>query len=565
MSVMRLRHYLQSLRQYFTGGRKARPAARAPRRLEVEGLEDRTVPATLGVFGGALTYTAFNNVANNLTISHDAATNRYTFTDAGEGTIINLGGLLAVSKPSPNSISFSDANITSLVANLGNLNDSARVTGVRDPLTLNAGDGNDTTTVDLYNFFSTGIAAPVTVHGGFDTDKLNVRDFTAVGSHDSTISATYVNHDSAAPIFYDSIQVLNYTGNASAESITVLSTAAGTTTTVNAGDGMDLVHVRSTAAGSQTIVNGGDEDDALHVGTNQSLDTIQGALTLNGGAGANHVIALDNSSSVGHTYTFNPLSLTRDGMAPINYSNLVLFQFWTTHHNDNVTLQTGQTSVFVHAEGGNDRITVQGLGFGTFNTVHGDDGNDTIALLPASIQGSLTVDGQGGTNTLSYAAYTTDVTVNLPLGTATDIAGGVSNIQNVVGGSGNDVLVGDAQANLLVGNAGRDILIGGAGADVLGGRDGEDILIGGTTDYDLSPAALSYIQGVWANSNLSYVVGVALVTDPYSAYPLRATTVHGDGAADTLTGAAGLDLFFADALDTTDQDLGIGEVLVPVV
>jgi hypothetical protein len=100
MSVMSFRNYLLRLRQFVMGGRKARPTAKAPRRrLEVEGLEDRTVPATIGVAGGVLTYTAFTNVANNLTISHDPVTNRYTFTDTGEGIILNLGGLLAVSSP----------------------------------------------------------------------------------------------------------------------------------------------------------------------------------------------------------------------------------------------------------------------------------------------------------------------------------------------------------------------------------------------------------------------------------------------------------------------------------
>ena len=61
----------------------------------------------------------------------------------------------------------------------------------------------------------------------------------------------------------------------------------------------------------------------------------------------------------------------------------------------------------------------------------------------------MTLDG-GGVNTLDYSAYTGDVVVDLPLGTATGFAA-ISNIQNVTGSIGNDILVGDANANVLVG------------------------------------------------------------------------------------------------------------------
>src|SRR5262249_13045551 len=145
--------------------------------------------------------------------------------------------------------------------------------------------------------------------------------------------------------------------------------------------------------------------------------------------------------------------------------------------------------------------------------VDGGDGDDTFALLPGGIQGTLTVNGQGGSNTLSYAAYTTGVSVNLPLGTATDIAYGVTGIHNVLGGSGHDTLIGDAGPNVLVGGpgfdwleggGGRDLLIGGLDADTLVGGldfdtdDDEDLLIGGATPYDNNTTALNVIMAVWA-------------------------------------------------------------------
>ena len=93
---------------------------------------------------------------------------------------------------------------------------------------------------------------------------------------------------------------------------------------------------------------------------------------------------------------------------------------------------------------------------------------------------------------------TTAVTVNLQTGVATAVAGGISNIQNVHGGTGGDTLTGDAQGNILIGGAGNDtitggtgasILIGDAGADQITGGSGNDILIGPTTTFDTMTSA----------------------------------------------------------------------------
>ena len=74
---------------------------------------------------------------------------------------------------------------------------------------------------------------------------------------------------------------------------------------------------------------------------------------------------------------------------------------------------------------------------------------------------------------------TAGVRVNLPLGTATGLSGGIAKIQNVIGSDGNDILVGNG-GNVLQGGKGNDLLIAGATASTLLGGDGNDLLIGGT-------------------------------------------------------------------------------------
>jgi hypothetical protein len=207
-------------------------------------------------------------------------------------------------------------------------------------------------------------------------------------------------------------------------------------------------------------------------------------------------------------------------------------------------------SLTVNGRAGNDLFTVSG---GTVPaTLNGGDGADTFRFTTgAAITGRL--DGQGGTNTLDYTSYTGDVVVDLPLGTATAVGGGVANIQNVSGSIGNDLLVGDAFANVLIGGTGRNILIGGLGADEIVGGGGDNILIGGTTAYDTNSVALAAIMAEWTRTDLSFQQRLAdLISDASPAralngtYHLNKKTVFDDGGPDVLTGGGGLDWFFAD-------------------
>ena len=153
------------------------------------------------------------------------------------------------------------------------------------------------------------------------------------------------------------------------------------------------------------------------------------------------------------------------------------------------------------------------------------------------------------------ASNSSGVVVNLPLGTASGLTGGIALIQNVVGSAGNDILVGNG-GNVLNGGAGRDLLIAGAYASTLNGGDGEDLLIGGTTDYDRNAATLMAIMSEWTRSDADYASRVANLRNGTNGVPiLNATTVYSNGGGNTLNGNAGLDLFFANLdLDALDRD-----------
>jgi hypothetical protein len=222
---------------------------------------------------------------------------------------------------------------------------------------------------------------------------------------------------------------------------------------------------------------------------------------------------------------------------------------------------------------GQNNGTVNSFAFTGFQYLTGGAAADTFFLQPGGgVSG--TVDGGGGSNTLDYSHYSGDVTVDLPLGTATRIGGGIKNLQNVTGSIGNDMIVGDANANVLIGGTGRNLVIGGGGADsirTVAANTGDNILIGGTTSYDTNLAALSAIFAEWTRTDLSFADRFSDLfdgTNGAGATPLNVvngqlvllngSTVHADTSPDTLTGGGkgtsgtgtGRNWFFVDSDDT---------------
>jgi hypothetical protein len=205
-----------------------------------------------------------------------------------------------------------------------------------------------------------------------------------------------------------------------------------------------------------------------------------------------------------------------------------------------------------------------GVTFELFEHIVGGAGSNEFRFsVPWGVVSSI--DGRGSQNTLDYSRFTGgNVIVDLPLGQATGVSGGVSGIQSVIGASGGpagtyNILVGDGGSDHLTGGNGRrNLLIAGARASTLVGGDGEDILIAGTTDYDTNVTALQDIMSVWAGPGTYLERRQRLVFDPTYAFSLNAGTVHSNDGHNSLkgkpNGSSAHDLYFADLgqMDTTD-------------
>ena len=257
-------------------------------------------------------------------------------------------------------------------------------------------------------------------------------------------------------------------------------------------------------------------------------------MTIDGGGGTDAAILNDAGVARTDTYTITSSTVSRPLFGGLTYSRLASLTL-----NGESGTSTAVSNIY----------NINSTAAGTSYKINGGGGNDTFNLSPTSsagldaLQGPVTINGGGGSNTLDYSAWVGNVLVNLPLGTATGVAGGISNIQNVTGSIGNDILVGDANANVLVGGTGRNLIIGEGGPDQLFGG-GDNILIGGTTAYDQNLTALDAIMAEFTRTdqNFHQRVSAIMIGGGFNgAFVLNTATLFDDGATNVLTGGGGLD------------------------
>ncbi len=361
------------------------------------------------------------------------------------------------------------------------------------------------------------------------------------------------------------------------------------------GAGDDTVYITGTT-GVLYVQNGGGADTVV-IGrlapatSGGKVAAVKGFVDVLGGGTVNLTVD-DGGDTNGRSATLTGSSLTGLAPAVIYYdANVASLTINGGTGNDTLTLASlpAGTVTFNGGNGG-DRLVgpntstywditgiaagnVAGnLNFLSVENLVGGTAVDTFWFEPGArvsgINGGGAPAGQG--DWLDYANYSAAVTVNLATGKATGVSGAISNIQNVFGGNFGNTLTGNAQGNILIGGVGADtitggtgrsLLIGGQGSDTVKGGSGDDIVIGGDTAYRSAyrEAALMSILAEWQSAD-SYATRISKLRSSYNPPLALGTTVFDDGAADKLTGGAGMDWLFAGSLDTITDYQG-GEVV----
>ena len=180
------------------------------------------------------------------------------------------------------------------------------------------------------------------------------------------------------------------------------------------------------------------------------------------------------------------------------------------------------------------------------DTLNGNDDDDTLI----GGQGDDLLDGGQGIDTANYSSSTSNVTVNLLGGTASDGFGGTDRLLGIeqvlgsgfndliFGGDGDDTLEGGDGNDNMRGRGGDDLVDGGIGDDFLHGDAGNDTMFGGSdNDVLYGDTGNDVLRG---DDGIDTLIG----TGGNVANP-------GLGEIDTLTGGLGLDKFVLGTRENT--------------
>jgi parallel beta-helix repeat protein len=326
------------------------------------------------------------------------------------------------------------------------------------------------------------------------------------------------------------------------------------------------VMVESTAAGCMTSITGSAGDDAITVSSTGdafgNLDGIAGDLTIDAEGGKNELVLSDYASALANPNVVVSADAVTGLAGPANGTTIHYAATGGTFGDslspglqivgsnaasDNILLVDvpAGSAYEIDLAGGDDQLLLAslvpvavsggdgadtfvgpdqdtgwlltGAGSGTlansnvsfsgFENLTAGSGADAFALADgASLNGLL--DGGDGMNTVSYAAFSTGVSVDLGQGQATAL-GGITRVQNVQGSAHNDFLVGDGSDNTIATGGGRDTVHAGAGNDVIvlsphqgsgttiDGGDGSDTLVGADVgnSWRLTGAAAGALNG----------------------------------------------------------------------
>ena len=474
------------------------------------------------------------NAVNTLVYSQRSAgvvTNLQTASSTAIGGTFNHIGSLIGSTASDDTLIGSNGNN---IWNLTALNEgSVAIVNSNSPLSfagyknLVGGTGSDT-----FKFGATPSTPGVTpwlvagsINGGLGFNTLDYSQRT------DSLNVNLINN-TANLIFRGFSNIQNLVG--STPSSTTLNTLYGQNvntdwniTGVNTGNLNNSFYFSSIQN-----LNGGNLTDTFHFIPGAGVASVAGMI--NGGSGFN---TLDYSKSktpitVGlqpdNTTKLPPASGT---LGYANISNLIGSTYGSTLVGANTQPLTSSQTIW--------NITGRNTGNvnGTFSFTGVDNltsgSTDPNTNLPVTnvfrmFQGALITGKIDGTNKvdnwLDYSAFTTQVTVNLAAGIATNV-GSYANIKDVHGGNGVNTLTGNSLGNALIGGTAADtitggyqsgpsLIIGGAASDTLTGSSaivdnkgkpvaysGQDIVIGGFTNYDNNLVALTSILNEWQSQN----------------------------------------------------------------
>lgn len=468
-------------------------------------------PSTITGFGmvaGGITYNTIDVLNINLGSGNQTVT--VTSTAAGTNTTLTSGA------GNDNiTVTNTGSSLTTIQTSSGD--DTVNVRGTTGTTTVAVGTGANTVNVSSSTHTLDGIQGALSVTGN-GTDTLTIDDTGSSADKATSVSGTAISVAGSATITYlndTGLASLNLNLGSGISSLTILTTPTTATTNITTGSAADQVTIQSTggvtnlntaggddsitvrATAAATSINTGSGNNTILVAaTNNTLDGIQGALTITG-SGTDHLTLNDSGSIVARTGTVNTTSITGFGMtsAGVAYTGIATLDFMLGSGGAALTVSdtAASTTTNITASTGSDAFTLLD-NHSTLNLTTSSSGTNTVAVT--ATHGPLTI-------TSGASAHDT-VTLGSNQSTS-NLAGTV----NVVGNTSTLLTIDDSSTATV-----------------------KTATLSATQLTGLSPAALSY-SGI---QTLTVKLGSAADDLTISNTAVATTTlVNGGTGADTFT------------------------------
>ena len=506
------------------------------------GADDDTINAGLGTLNGLGAVLVVNGGQGTDTLNVDDSGDTAANTGALTGTTVTgLGMAVGIAYGAVETLNLdlgsggdtftiesTHVGDTNLRANGGS--DTVNVHTTSGDTTVDGGADHDTINVGLGTL--NGLVAALAVSGGEGADTLNVDDTGDTAPNTGALTATTITGlGMGAGIVYGAVETLVISLGSGSNHFAITSTmrrdAVAVSTTVNSGEGDDVVTVELAAAtdGPLTVnLQGG--NDVLDA-SGSSL-----GLTISGGEGRDVIAGGSGADTLHGDNVGDPSS----GDADVIYGNLGNDEIHGGGGNDVMLGDTGAVS------GRNVLLTdvVTQLGWIALNGPQAPGAEQAVldALLDADLvllAGRYLADGS---KALHANGSWDSRALLLEL-----VADGDDSLY---GGDGDDALFGQRGNDRLAGDNGDDLISGGAGDDELAGGEGNDSVVGDNVYIDSAAATRPNVAH-------GLLLGDTALVPMVSLEPGR----------DTNAFASVLSHLFADA-PADRLALGDGSVLAPL-